>query len=962
MENHQYEDKDELKERMIQTNAFGTLNKTACEMDEMRRNTTTYAYLCKLDEAKQWMSIYAPVETIKEFLDELPRGRMLALVAQNNGFECKVHDSRAQKYFEVENIFTFLRFAKEMGLNRNFLFETTDLREGRNIPKVIYCIHALATLLKKKGLGKGIVKNDQNKFTEEEMQMVDNDIQYDMSEYAKIDQHIEEEMIREKELIKEEEIKEQQIKEEEIKKQQQIDQKLKDRIQEELRKKQEEMKKQHEEEMRKQNEEMKEKEIKFISPQPIISFCKTLELRAAFENILYKGKISLCHLRKFLSMFPKEEVEISEMSAEVMERFKNNYEIKKQIDEVYRSIRLLLENQSKLRGIQSLKYPKANDFVLFKKALFLFMNNYPVIGQMLSEGVDFPLRTIYGDHMLGDFYFTKFIFYYKDKDPKIAQETAAKHFMTSDAFSKIRMAFSTREVDFNLNPVEIYLKQNSLSNHGKEDMVEIAMNDETVRNKINSKSMEIIAYLDSMIEFLSNINLPFYCYLFKDQFDLFILPAILASTNYMAGEFLSKIFTTSVKETAVGNCSEINNNVLSEYISQKTISLNETPISEISQINSYFVEQMEYVENADFIKNNASSTHGLKIKINYSIINSLILLLKEHRGKMRGILRQTVEKLSLIQKKSPRRVKNTFLVSNLDQAKLQSDSAKDSGVNSNVQKNINTHLEYSLIANSNVISDGKTVIKGDSDEMFLLDLDHCYIEEDAWDSTISTVIGDTKRKIVALIEITDGNDLMEILFSNYKADDNVDSLKSVLISNLEFLEQNEITFKATKYNEILEMVAKDILRPGELESQLCSETADLIYQRGEALEKTLKNIYSYFTKLSDSMVRNKTSCMTRGDFPTSFYGTYKYPLNLFDCCPYDAFDVSNLSLRILSNDPLVFDLAVMLKTQVLLKTQVSLPDLLKSIEDGIEQFDVENSLSLSTKKLLRAINYNYLNY
>ncbi len=43
---------------------------------------------------------------------------------------------------------------KNVGLPSYFYFELTDLYDKKNIPKVIYCIHALSHFLNKSGLGK----------------------------------------------------------------------------------------------------------------------------------------------------------------------------------------------------------------------------------------------------------------------------------------------------------------------------------------------------------------------------------------------------------------------------------------------------------------------------------------------------------------------------------------------------------------------------------------------------------------------------------------------------------------------------------------------------------------------------------------------------------------------------------------------------------------------------------------
>jgi Ras GTPase-activating-like protein IQGAP2/3 len=50
------------------------------------------------------------------------------------------------------NIALFFRFLVEIELPDLFCFELIDLYEKKNIPKVIYCIHALSWLLYRKGM------------------------------------------------------------------------------------------------------------------------------------------------------------------------------------------------------------------------------------------------------------------------------------------------------------------------------------------------------------------------------------------------------------------------------------------------------------------------------------------------------------------------------------------------------------------------------------------------------------------------------------------------------------------------------------------------------------------------------------------------------------------------------------------------------------------------------------------
>jgi len=71
-----------------------------------------------------------------------------------------------------DNIVRFFKFVNQVGLPDIFIFELTDLYEKKNIPKVIYCIHALSFLLFKLGMTDYAIGNLVGKleFTEDELQ------------------------------------------------------------------------------------------------------------------------------------------------------------------------------------------------------------------------------------------------------------------------------------------------------------------------------------------------------------------------------------------------------------------------------------------------------------------------------------------------------------------------------------------------------------------------------------------------------------------------------------------------------------------------------------------------------------------------------------------------------------------------------------------------------------------------
>lgn len=75
------------------------------------------------------------------------------------------------KFRHSDNINYFFQFCSSVGLPDIFCFELTDLYDAKNLPKVIYCIHALSHLLARRGLAQRI-SNLIGKidFTDEELQ------------------------------------------------------------------------------------------------------------------------------------------------------------------------------------------------------------------------------------------------------------------------------------------------------------------------------------------------------------------------------------------------------------------------------------------------------------------------------------------------------------------------------------------------------------------------------------------------------------------------------------------------------------------------------------------------------------------------------------------------------------------------------------------------------------------------
>uniref|UniRef100_A0A8C5PW43 IQ motif containing GTPase activating protein 1 n=1 Tax=Leptobrachium leishanense TaxID=445787 RepID=A0A8C5PW43_9ANUR len=138
---------------------------TAEEMDERRRQNVAYEYLCHLEEAKRWMEacLGEDLPPTTELEEGLRNGVYLAKLG--NFFSPKVvslkkiYDREQTRYNatglhfrHTDNVIQWLNAMSEIGLPKIFYPETTDIYDRKNMPRCIYCIHALSLYLFKLGL------------------------------------------------------------------------------------------------------------------------------------------------------------------------------------------------------------------------------------------------------------------------------------------------------------------------------------------------------------------------------------------------------------------------------------------------------------------------------------------------------------------------------------------------------------------------------------------------------------------------------------------------------------------------------------------------------------------------------------------------------------------------------------------------------------------------------------------
>ena len=125
-------------------------------MEKQRQFLQAYEYLCHIGEAKEWIEdiIHQPLPPIVQLEEALRDGVTLAEVVQAFYPDQPIRIFRSPKlqFRHSDNIAVFFNFLAEMELPELFRFELIDLYEKKNIPKVIYCIHALSWLLYRKGI------------------------------------------------------------------------------------------------------------------------------------------------------------------------------------------------------------------------------------------------------------------------------------------------------------------------------------------------------------------------------------------------------------------------------------------------------------------------------------------------------------------------------------------------------------------------------------------------------------------------------------------------------------------------------------------------------------------------------------------------------------------------------------------------------------------------------------------
>ncbi|XP_028984021.1 ras GTPase-activating-like protein IQGAP3 isoform X1 [Betta splendens] len=167
---------------------------TAEQMDEQRIQNVAYQYLCRLEEAKRWMEaclgeeLPAPTELEEALRNGVVLAKLGHRFAPNAVPLKKIYDQEQQRYQVVglqfrhtDNINHWRNALTALGLPTIFHPETTDVYDKKNMPRAVYCIHALSMFLYRLGLAPQIHDlYGKVKFTEEEI----NNMKLELDKYG----------------------------------------------------------------------------------------------------------------------------------------------------------------------------------------------------------------------------------------------------------------------------------------------------------------------------------------------------------------------------------------------------------------------------------------------------------------------------------------------------------------------------------------------------------------------------------------------------------------------------------------------------------------------------------------------------------------------------------------------------------------------------------------------------------
>ncbi|ELA42561.1 uncharacterized protein VICG_00313 [Vittaforma corneae ATCC 50505] len=931
----------------------GKLPSSSEVMDAKRTTSTLRDFLLKLDQAREWICSVAEVSMdITAFREDLPKAEILARVVQafDPSFVKRIYVSAVREFRHTDNIMLFLNWCKKIKLRRHFLFETVDLYESKNIPKVIYCIHGLALFLNKRGMGRGIVVKNDVVFTYAENSLFAEDLNnISMQKYDDIHTKLDSEDTNDCENVLDKEISEDQIR----------------------------------------------------------AFAKTLVWCRGFNSLVTGDNLSVPILRKFIDFDFKGESAsqtIAELQNEIVDFFKQNSIKETEKDSLIHTIRLLHENLNQLRNVPVVTYPSANDYKIIKKILYRLIHDYKLCFDILCTGFELPFRTLFPDNVIGDFHFSKFIAFNLNNDQDKLVDIARSHFVSSRIFRNVAEAYSTN-ITFEMNPISIrnYLMNKEAKSAASKALLDEAIDDKAVRSEILKRSQSIIEFIDSKFNFLINLDLPYYVRAFAKHpffFEYFIEPAIFSSGNSVIAELMNYIFSSCDSPSSQERLYKDNlefvktTNIdfsdyapLKEYLDEcrktfKAALIRSQAIA--SDVNDYFIQH-------------ASVGDLLQVETCIEEINNIILILKGTTKLMSEEMVHLVNKLELMNVPSSSSIK-IGVYSQLDSARMDASVQVNGQVAPMTRDGSkgDTAIEQAIsttYSDTTSMSDAEkyreveftsehpfeTSVPQSASEKFVLKLDNQYSSEldEEYNLALNAVLKDLKYRLMILISMSEGRTLDAVLNETFSdgyasapvfSELDIQSIKDSVINDISLLKNKGIFKGNSGHYSLLQMIASDILtckyRLLHKEITMNLETSDALFHKGAMLDRYLQNLYRYLNDFTTVMFVNKSGIFFNREVrPYTKYGTYLMPLEAFRAQVYENLNIKHMYLKISCRVPMVFNISVYLgDTRLCDPIDVRFDTLLRMREGNMLCFDVNEVCCLSVGSTIEIINEKYINY
>ena len=212
---------------------------------------------------------------------------------------------------------------------------------------------------------------------------------------------------------------------------------------------------------------------------------------------------------------------------------------------------------------------------------------------------------------------------------------------------------------------------------------------------------------------------------------------------------------------------------------------------------------------------------------------------------------------------------------------------------------------------------------------------------------------DLENEAVESIDSINSNDYYTMSTNSSKVQ-TIKDLKREVAHDLDFLEQEGICNRSNKYNEILQMIAQDLLKPELKEMLINDETVEMVSQRGETLKQNIYKLEKYHDALTSKMTKD-----------TELFKKLSVRLDssVISCqLPNNKENEPNVQLSITNEGKTIFRIEISIDSKVVAEESFELINLLKTVRYGIQEIEIGSSMKINSGFLLKEINSSFIVY